>query len=78
MATDSEWSLYTSDTYEGQESGNAKFAREIRETPLQADAILDMLWGNIGYFGDSYYVPLTRPIEMRVEEYLASRQPEKE
>jgi len=73
MATESEWSIYTADCYDGKPTGNAEFARKIRETPLAADAILDMVWDNIGYLGDSYYAPLSRPVEMRVEEYLESR-----
>ena len=78
MATEQEWSSYADDTFEGELTGNAEFARKIRDTPLQADAILDMVWENVGYFGDRYYAPLTRPIEMRVEEYLGSRHVEKE
>ena len=69
MATDTQWRRFTDDTFEGKPSGNAIFAQQCRETPLDARAILDLVYENIGYFGDSYYAPLTEPIEMRVREF---------
>lgn len=72
MSTDKEWSRYTDDTLDGELTGDAKHARECRATPLEAKAILDLLCRNLGYFGDRYYEPLTRPVEMRVDEFYAS------
>lgn len=73
MATDEQWMHYTGGTFNGKQSDNARHAQSCRDTPLDADSILDLVWENVGYFGDHYYEPLTRPVEMRVEEYLASR-----
>jgi len=74
-----DWDRYCNETGKaygkpGELTGNAVFARECRDTPLEADAILKLVWNNIGYFGDHYYGPLTTPIEMRVEEYLALKE----
>jgi hypothetical protein len=68
---DHRWEELCGGTYKGRLTGNAKFAQECRNTPLEAQAILDLVWGNVGYFGDGYYRPLTEPIEMRVEEFYA-------
>lgn len=73
MATEHQWKIYTDDTFEGKLTGNAMHARECLETPLEADAILDLLYENVGYFGDPYYAALTEPVEMRVAEYFAHR-----
>lgn len=52
------------------ETGNERHARECAETPLTAEALLKLVWDNINYFGDSYYNPITHPIEERVEAYF--------
>jgi hypothetical protein len=60
------------DKFGGRPSENAKFAKECKDTPLEPHAILELVWGNIGYFGDHYYEQLARPISLRVEEYYDS------
>lgn len=72
MATDAEWATYTDVMMGGGPSGNAQHARVCRATPLDAKSILDLVMENIGYFGDSYYEPLTAPVEMRVAEFYAT------
>ena len=73
MALDSEWEVYTSKTYKGAPTGHALRAIKAKTTPLEPDAILDLLYQNLCYFGNSYYNTLTRPVEMRVEEYFQLR-----
>lgn len=68
----STWDQMCNETCQGQLSGNAQHARTCRDTPLEAEAILDLLWDNISYFGDSYYRPITEPVELRVREFYAS------
>jgi hypothetical protein len=72
MATEEQWQEYTGCMWEGKPSGNALHAIEVRKTPLEAKAILDLLWKNMDYATDSYYTPLWRPVEMRVEEFYQS------
>ena len=72
MATEEQWGAYTGGLWEGKQSGNAAFAQKCRDTPLTAEAILTLVWGNIEYFGDHYYECITHPIEMRVAEYEES------
>lgn len=72
MATDEQWKRYTEATLAGELTGDAKYAIACRNTPLLSTAMLDLLWENLAYFGDAYYEPLSRPVEMRVEEYYES------
>lgn len=58
-ARDARWERLCGDTWQGQPSGNALHAQDCRATPLEAKAILDLVWANIGYFGDPYYKPMT-------------------
>jgi hypothetical protein len=74
MASEERWKTFTESQHKGEITGNAFFARAVKETPLEADAILKMLWENLHYFGDPYYHQLTEPIEMRVQEYLDSKE----
>lgn len=79
MATSEQWDAYCNATGESygkpnEITGNAKFARECRATPLEPVAILRLVWNNIEYFGDHYYEPLTTPIIWRVEEYFAQEE----
>jgi len=72
MATEEQWRQYTDQYHDGKLTGDAKFARAVKATPLTAQAILDLVYENLDYFGDSYYSTLTAPIHFRVEEYYAS------
>lgn len=67
------WDQLCNDMYLGKPSGNAEFAQSCRQTPLVADAILNLLWSNLEYFGDPYYNPITIPIQLRVEEFYEMR-----
>ena len=74
-----DWNHYCNQTGESygkpnELTGNALFARECRDTPLTAEAIMALVWNNIEYFGDSYYSDITTPIQWRVEEYYDSMQ----
>ncbi len=71
-ARDAQWKLWCDATYEGKPSGNALHAIKCRETPLEPKAILDLVVENLGYYGDSYYAPLTDPVDLRVEEFYES------
>lgn len=53
-------------------TGNALGAREVRKVPLEAKAILDLVVGNLSYFGDSYYRVITDPVELKIEEFYES------
>lgn len=66
---ESEWASLLGTKWEGAPSGNARFAEIIRNVPLEAHAILGMVLENMDYAHDSYYAPLWRPVELRVEEY---------
>jgi hypothetical protein len=72
MATEAEWSRYVDAVHEGEPTGNAVHARKVRETPLEAKAILSLVLENMSYANDSYYDVLWRPVEMRVAEFYAS------
>lgn len=72
MATDQQWAAYTGCTHNGQASGNATHAMAVRATPLEAQAILDLVLENLGYSGDTYYLPLWEPVMMRVAEFYES------
>lgn len=68
-----EWSLLCNDLDENNElTGNAEHARNCYDTPLDAESILDLVVDNLGYYGDPYYYPLTRPVDMKVQEYYDS------
>lgn len=67
-----DWDSVCNDTFEGRLTGNAQHARDCRDTPLEADAILDLVVSNLGYYGDPYYRPITDPVDWRVAEYYAS------
>lgn len=55
-----------------EKTGNEKFADDVANTPLTAEAILDLVWANIAYFNDGYYTPITEPISRRVAKYYAA------
>lgn len=72
MATEEQWAKLTGLLWEGKPSSGAVHAMEVREVPLEAKAILDLVMSNLCYAGDHYYYPLWQPVEWRVAEFYAS------
>lgn len=73
MASEEQWLYYTgAQMSNGSPTGDALHAQKCRDTPLEAKAILDLVTANLHYYGDSYYSPLTTPIDYRIAEFYQS------